>query len=253
MQTDESPTEGMRLQRYLALAGVASRRAAEDLIRAGRVTINKKIAILGNRVPEDAKVCVDGQRVVPAISRVLLVAYKPTGMMTTLRDPEGRPTIAQLIPKSLRLHPVGRLDYDTSGLLLLTNDGSLTHVLTHPRYGVEKTYRVQVRGRLGPEALLALQEGVTLEEGTTQPAKVRVIASRRILTTVDLTIHEGRNRQVRRMLEELGHPVDALTRTVFGPFRLGTLSPGEVREASDLEWAAVERIVGLASEDEDDG
>lgn len=249
----DDTVEPMRVQRYLARAGIASRRKAEDLIRSCRVTVDGRVAELGARVAAGAIVKVDGREIQPARILTLLVAHKPAGMVTTLRDPEGRPTVAALMPPGQRLHPVGRLDYDTSGLLLLTNDGGLTQLLSHPSFGVDKTYRVAVRGRLTPGALAALQSGMRLDDGSTQPALVRIIASRRDSTVVDLTIHEGRNRQVRRMLEELGFPVVSLTRTVFGPFALGELAIGAVREPTSRELEALRRIRDLASEDEVDG
>jgi 23S rRNA pseudouridine2605 synthase len=241
---DPAPADDvMRLQRYLALAGVASRRSAEDLIRARRVSVNGKTAKLGSSVKSGDDIRVNGERVWLAEERTLYIAHKPVGMMTTLSDPEGRPTIVSLMPRGVRLHPIGRLDFDTAGLLVLTNDGALTQRLSHPSFGVDKTYRVRVRGRLESTTLDLLQAGVRLEDGVTQPARVRVVARNREATTFDITIHEGRNRQVRRMLEELGHPVTDLMRIAFGPFRLGNLAPGAIRQPTPPERAALKRII----------
>lgn len=177
------------------------------------------------------------------------VLHKPPGVVTTMVDPQGRRTIASLLPKGgPRIVPVGRLDYDTSGVLLLTNDGDLTHVLTHPRYGVEKTYRAFIRGRLSPAAVRALLTGVQLEDGLTAPAKVRVVAARRDGSVIDISLHEGRNRQVRRMFAAVGHTVDSLVRMRFGPIALGSLGLGETRELTSRETAALRTIAEAAEE-----
>jgi 23S rRNA pseudouridine2605 synthase len=176
---------------------------------------------------------------------------KPHGVMTTMHDPEGRRTIADVLVRgkiTRRVVPVGRLDYDTSGVLLLTDDGALAHVLTHPRYGVEKTYRATVRGRLSPDQVATLQSGVRLEDGRAEPAQLRVVATNRERSVIDLTIHEGRNRQVRRMFEELDRPVLELTRLRFGPIGLGDLVPGAIREATARERAALRAIATAAAE-----
>jgi 23S rRNA pseudouridine2605 synthase len=166
-----------------------------------------------------------------------------------MRDPEGRRTVADVLARAKvtrRVVPVGRLDYDTSGVLLLTDDGTLAHVLTHPRYGVEKTYRAVLRGRLTPEAVAALQRGMRLDDGRAEPAQLRVVATRREQSVVDLTIHEGRNRQVRRMFDELGRPVVELTRLRFGPIALGDLAVGAIRAATPREVSALRAIAGAA-------
>jgi 23S rRNA pseudouridine2605 synthase len=230
----------MRLQRFLAQAGVASRRKAEELIVAGSVRVNGAIAReLGTVVDEaNDRIEYGGRVLALAATHAYFVLHKPYGVMTTMRDPEGRRTVADLMRAAgieRRVVPVGRLDYDTAGVLLLTDDGDLAHVLTHPRYGVEKTYRATIRGRLLPDQVKALREGVRLDDGTAAPAGLHVISTRRMQAVVDITIHEGRNRQVRRMFEALGHRVEALTRLRFGPIALGELAAGQVRPATEKE------------------
>jgi len=231
----------MRLQKYLAHAGVASRRAAERLIEQGKVRVNGKVVReLGTSVGESDRIDVSGTPVVLHTERTYLIVHKPAGMMTTMSDPEGRRTIRDLIPKdSPRIVPVGRLDYDTSGVLLLTNDGELAHVLTHPRFGVDKTYRAIVAGRLLPQDLKRLASGVKLEGSRTQSAQLRVVATRRDTSVIDITVHEGQNRQVRRMFEAVGHPVILLSRLRFGPLKLGDLPVGGSRRPSERELAAL--------------
>jgi 23S rRNA pseudouridine2605 synthase len=236
----------LRLQRYLAASGIASRRRSEELIVAGLVRVNGRVVReLGTSVESDDVVEYGGRIVAPALEAAYIVMNKPLGVVTTMRDPEGRRTIADLLQRQgwdRRVVPVGRLDYDTSGVLLLTDDGALAHVLTHPRFGVEKTYRATLRGRLTAEQVADLQRGMKLEDGPAQPARLRVVATRRGTSSVDVTIHEGRNRQVRRMFEELGHPVIGLTRLRFGPLALGSLAPGEIRDATAREVSALRVI-----------
>ena len=229
--------ENMRLQKLLAHAGVASRRAAEELIVRGKVRVNGKIVReLGTIVSSDDRIDVSGTPVKLQSEIAYLVMNKPVNVMTTMRDPQGRRTVADLIPKGLpRVVPVGRLDYDTSGVLLLTNDGELANVLTHPRFGVEKTYRAIVKGRLMPEEIKRLQSGVWLDEFRARSAQIRVVATRRDTSALDITIHEGKNRQVRRMFDAVGHPVVALARLRFGPVRLGDLPPGHTRPLTSRE------------------
>ncbi|MBV8579684.1 MAG: rRNA pseudouridine synthase [Candidatus Eremiobacteraeota bacterium] len=245
----------LRLQKYLAAAGVASRRRAEELIVAGRVRVGgRTVRELGTSVEDDAQVEVDGRVVRPAAVHTYVVLHKPVGVMTTMRDPEGRRTVADVVRRAgvtARVVPVGRLDYDTSGVLLLTDDGETANVLTHPRFGVEKMYRATVRGRLAPEAIEAIMRGVRLDEGRAAPAQLRVVAVRRDVSLVDITIHEGRNRQVRRMFEVVDHPVVALARLRFGPIALGELAPGAVRPATAREVAALHRIVTDAKAEAD--
>jgi 23S rRNA pseudouridine2605 synthase len=240
----------VRLQRYLAASGIASRRRSEELIVAGLVRVNGRVVReLGTSVAADDVVEYGGRIVAPALEAAYIVMNKPLGVVTTMRDPEGRRTIVDVLRQhgcERRVVPVGRLDYDTDGVLLLTDDGALAHVLTHPRFGVEKTYRATLRGRLGPDQVARMQHGMKLDDGQAQPARLRVVAARRDTSSVDVTIHEGRNRQVRRMFEELGHPVVALTRLRFGPIGLGTLAPGELRDATPREVAALRVIADAA-------
>lgn len=230
-----------RLQKVLAAAGFGSRRACEELIAEGRVTVDGAVAELGNRVdPETAQVEVDG---VPVSVRPGLVYYllnKPRGVVTTASDPQGRRTVVDLVPAEPRVFPVGRLDADTEGLLILTNDGDLTHRLTHPSYGVEKEYLAEVEGGAPtPGQLRQLRTGVELEDGVTAPAKAAAVPPR----GVRLTIHEGRNHQVRRMCEAVGHPVVRLVRTRIGPLADRRLKPGEWRELTTDEVRALEQTI----------
>jgi 23S rRNA pseudouridine2605 synthase len=197
---------------------------------------------LGTLVGPGDRVEVEGAALSLPDAPTYLLLHKPLGVVTTLRDPQGRRTIAELVPAGPRVVPVGRLDYDTAGALLLTDDGDLAHVLTHPRYGVEKTYRATIAGRLSATDVRCLREGLELPEYRAAGAKVRTVAVRRDHSVVDLTIHEGRNRQVRRMFERLGHPVIALTRTQFGPLKLGGLPAGHARPLTEKERAALLRL-----------
>jgi 23S rRNA pseudouridine2605 synthase len=232
--------EGERLQKVLARAGIGSRRVCEILIDEGRVTVNGRKVRLGARVrPEIDEVTVDGVPIGVAPGLVHFLLNKPAGVVTTAEDTHGRPTVVELVPDEPRVHPVGRLDLDTEGLLLLTNDGTLTHRLTHPSFGVEKEYLAEVEGEPGRGALRRLREGVDLEDGRTAPAKASLLGP----STLRITIHEGRNRQVRRMCEAVGHPVRRLVRTRIGPLRDPHLSPGEWRPLTTEELRALERAV----------
>jgi 23S rRNA pseudouridine2605 synthase len=230
----------VRLAKYLAHAGVASRRAAERLIADGRVTVDgEQVTDPARDVDASRDVRFDGRPVASEPHAVYLL-NKPAGVVSTARDPQGRRTVVQLVPSPQRLYPVGRLDADSTGLILLTNDGALAHRLTHPSFEVPRTYRALVRHPPVKEAALRrLREGLELEDGPTAPAKVRRLAGDRL----ELTIHEGRKRQVRRMCEAVGHPVRALERVAFGPLRLGALEPGEHRRLTPAE---VERLRSLA-------
>lgn len=231
-----------RLNKYLARGGVASRRAADDLIARGAVRVNGRVVReLGTLVSAGDVVEVGGVAVTPPDAYTYAVLHKPTGVMTTMRDPRGRRTVAQLLPSGPRIVPVGRLDFDTSGVLLLTDDGDLANRLLHPRFGVEKTYRAVISGRLSADDVRRLNAGVALDDSPAAGAKLRVISRRGDSSVVDITIHEGRNRQVRRMFEALGHRVLELSRLRFGPIALGELAPGRVRPLSERERAALER------------
>jgi len=230
--------EGDRLQKVLAQAGIGSRRTCEDLIAAGRVEVDGETAQLGRRVDiNHDRVTVDG---VPIAVRPGLVYYlvnKPTGVVSTASDPQGRVTLTSMVPGEPRVYPVGRLDADSEGLILLTNDGELTNRLTHPSFGVEKEYLVMVDGTPKPAAMRLLRNGVQLEDGMTAPARVSAVGD----GTLRITIHEGRKRQVRRMGDAIGHPVRRLVRTRIGPLRIGSLHPGEWRQLTTDEVRAVER------------
>ena len=224
----------MRLNAYLARAGVASRRAADELIKDGRVHVNGAPGQLNTFVQPSDVVEVDGRRL-SAQRAAYVLLHKPAGVVTTAHDPQGRPTVVDLVSHDVRVVPVGRLDADTTGVLLLTNDGQLAHRLAHPRYGVEKVYEVEVEGEPEDATLRRLAEGVELEDGRTAPARTRRLARSRI----ELTLHEGRNRQVKRMLDAVGHPVRRLHRSRYGGLTLDGLAPGEWRELTDREVAAL--------------
>jgi 23S rRNA pseudouridine2605 synthase len=228
----------MRLAKFLAHAGVASRRAAEQLVFGGRVAVGGEVVRDPARdVSEDAEVTVDGKPV-GVERRVVHALNKPAGVVSTAHDTHGRRTVVDLVPSSARLYPVGRLDADSTGLILLTNDGALAHRLTHPSFEVPRVYRATVRrAPVREKALRALREGVELDDGRTAPARVRRLAPDKL----ELTIHEGRKRQVRRMCEAVGHPVVALERVAFGPLRLGRLGPGEHRRLTRAEVEALRR------------
>jgi 23S rRNA pseudouridine2605 synthase len=244
----------MRLAKYLAHAGVASRRAAETVIAGGRVNVDGEIVLDPARdVDEHSRVIVDGRMLSGPEARVVYALHKPLGVVSTARDPHGRPTVLELVdanparpaagaePARPRLYPVGRLDADSSGLILLTNDGELANRLTHPRFEVQKTYRATLGGApAGDGVLRALRRGVELDDGPTAPARVRRLAG----DLIEITIHEGRNRQVRRMCEAAGRPVLALERVAVGPLRLGGLAVGEHRRLTERE---IETLRSLSS------
>jgi len=237
--------QGERLQKVLATRGWGSRRVCEELIAAGRVTVDGEVAVLGRRVDPDVdRVEVDG---VPIGTKPGLVYYllnKPAGVVTTAHDPQGRPTVVQIVPDEPRVYPVGRLDVTTEGLLLLTNDGDLAQRLTHPSHGVEKEYLAEVAGgRVSQGRIRALREGVELDDGMTAPAQV----SQPDPGVLRITIHEGRNRQVRRMCEAIGHPVERLVRVRIGTLQDRTLKPGEWRELDQQELKALIESAGARS------
>ena len=226
----------MRLNAYLARAGVASRRKADELIIAGRVTVNGEPGQLNTFVLRDDVVELDGRLLAKQrLTHVLL--HKPAGVVTTARDPGGRPTVVELVEHDSRVVPVGRLDADTTGALLLTNDGDLAHRLAHPRYEVDKVYEVEVEGKPSEDTLRRLADGVELEDGMTAPADVRRLGPSRI----ELTLHEGRKHQVKRMCEALGHPVRRLHRSSYANLTLEGLAPGEWRELTRDEVETLRR------------
>jgi 23S rRNA pseudouridine2605 synthase len=230
----------MRLAKHLAHAGVASRRAAEALIADGRVTVDGTVVTDPARdVDGTEAIALDGEAVGGGGPRVVYAVHKPAGVVSTARDTHGRRTVVDLVATAQRLYPVGRLDTETTGLILLTNDGELAHALTHPSFEVPKTYRARIEGRPNDRALRALREGVELEDGLTAPARVRRVSAHEL----ELTIHEGRTRQVRRMLEAVGHRVVGLRRVAFGPLQLGDLAAGRHRR---LTAAEVERLRGAS-------
>jgi 23S rRNA pseudouridine2605 synthase len=225
-----------RLQKVLARAGLGSRRACEDLIREGRVTVNGRVATLGDRVdPRADRVEVDGGRVPLDPELRYLALHKPRGVVTTARDPQGRPDVSRYYPEGVRVFPVGRLDRDTEGLLLLTNDGELANRLLHPRYGVEREYLAEVEGRPTERALTALRRGVELEDGPARAVSARRVGGSGERGAVRVVMTEGRKREVRRLLAAVGLPVRRLVRVRVGPIRLGRLRPGEVRELEPAE------------------
>jgi 23S rRNA pseudouridine2605 synthase len=236
----DEETGGQRLQKVLARAGLGSRRVCENLIAAGRVTVNGEVAVLGRRVmTETDVVAVDGVQIGVREGLVYYLLNKPRGVVTTASDPHATRTVVELVPAEPRVFPVGRLDADTEGLLLLTNDGDLTHRLTHPSFGVEKEYLAEVEGAPSAGAVRRLREGIELEDGMTAPAKATLTPP----SMLTITIHEGRNRQVRRMCDAIGHPVLRLVRTRIGPLVDRSLKPGTYRDLSLDEVCALERAV----------
>ena len=230
----------MRLNAWLARAGVASRRGADELIKAGRVTVNGEPAQLNTFVASRDRVALDGH--VLAKQRLAYVLlHKPAGVVTTASDPQGRPTVVDLVDHPVRVVPVGRLDADTTGVLLLTNDGELAHRLAHPRHEIDKIYVADVEGAPSDNTLAALEEGVELDDGPTAPATARRLKRGR----VELTIHEGRTHQVKRMLAAVGHPVRRLHRSRYGSLSVDGLEPGEWRELTAGEVAALRRLAKL--------
>ncbi len=237
--------EGERLQKALARAGYGSRRACEVLIDAGRVTVDGQVAILGQRVdPERHVICVDGKLAQTVENKIYFLLNKPLGVVTTASDPQNRPTVLDLVSTDTRIFPVGRLDMNTEGLLLLTNDGRLAHLLTHPSSGIPKEYLARVDGDPSPGDLRRLREGVMLEDGMTAPAQVSRVSE----GLIRIVIHEGRNRQVRRMCSAVGHDVTRLVRTRIGPLQDATLTPGAFRQLSISEVRKLMEAVGLTAE-----
>ena len=235
-----------RIQKVLSRAGVASRRTVEQMIENGRIRVNDEPARLGQRIdPTKDVVKVDGSRVPLHEDLVHYMLNKPAGVVATADDPEGRPTVVELVDPAARVWPVGRLDLDSEGLILLTNDGELTLHLTHPRYGVAKTYVAEVEGSFSPRIARALERGIELDDGPTAPARVKILERSARGSVVELVLHEGRNRQARRMLEAVGHPVRRLVRTAIGPLKLGRLKPGAHRKLSPAEVGELYKASGL--------
>lgn len=238
----------LRLQKFLSESGVASRRASEELITSGRVRVNGETATLGMSVdPETDEIVLDEKPVLKVQQSVTVMLYKPKGVVSTSDDPQGRKTVQDYVKDiPARLYNVGRLDINSEGLILMTNDGELAHRMTHPRFSVEKTYYAVCDGKLLPSEIVSLVNGVMLDDGMTAPAKVtHVRPTKAGDTSFSITIHEGKNRQIRRMLEAVGHRTLRLKRERFGPLSLGELKPGETRRLTDEELTALRRALGL--------
>lgn len=238
-----------RLHKFLAHAGAGSRRQAEEMIREGRVTVNgETVREMGTKIdPLTDVVALDGERIAGREGKAYLLLNKPPRVVTTLRDPGHRMKVSDLLKGiRARVYPVGRLDYMTEGLLLLTNDGELAYRLTHPRFKVDKTYLAQVEGMVEEASLQKLRRGIILEDGPTGPARVRLAERGNGYTRLEITIHEGRNRQVRRMCQAIGHPVQALKRIRFGPLQLGDLQPGSYRHLTPKEISALKKACRLS-------
>jgi 23S rRNA pseudouridine2605 synthase len=241
-----------RLQKILARAGLASRREAERWILEGRITVNGTVVRkLGSQAdPAKDSIKVDGKRVKPVAAPLYYAFHKPPGIITTLNDPERRPDLTPYLARlgeKRRVFPVGRLDYNTTGILLLTNDGELALRLTHPRFGVKKIYRVKLSACPSEEDLAHLRKGIRLDDGMTAPARVRIVEKLKKNAWVEIELHEGRRREVRRMFEALGYFVEKLIRVRFGPVSLGTLAPGTLRPLSQIEVQSLKRAVGFSA------
>lgn len=244
---DDSAEDGVRLQKVLAAAGVASRRASEQLITDGRVEVNGKVVtVQGMRVnPDHDVIRVDGERIPPPRRHVYVVLNKPRGVVSTMDDPQGRPTLSQYLQgRKERLFHVGRLDTDTEGLLILTNDGEFAHRLAHPSYEVSKTYVAEVLGSVDRATLNKLRRPLVLDDGPVHAEQVRLVSATAERSMVNITLHEGRNRIVRRMLDSVGHPVRRLSRVAIGPVKLGNLKPGEIRDLDQSELGKLLDLVG---------
>ncbi|MBI1727996.1 MAG: rRNA pseudouridine synthase [Candidatus Rokubacteria bacterium] len=237
----------MRLSKILAQAGLASRRGAEALLEAGRVTVNGAVRLEPGAQADPAtdRIALDGRPVGAREAYAYVLLHKPRGYVTTLRDPEGRPVVTDLLPPGApRLFPVGRLDYDAEGLLLLTNDGELTNRLLHPRYEIPRVYQVEVERHVGPDDLDGWRRGVLLPDGPALPSTVRILKHEKGNTWLSVTFKEGRYREVKRYCKALGHPVIRLRRVQFGPLRLGTLQPGRTRPLSAAELDGLRNLRG---------
>jgi len=237
----------MRLQKYLASSGVASRRKCEEYIQEGRISVNgNTITQLGTQVSDEDIVTYDHQIVRCNAQYVYYILNKPVGYVTTVKDEKDRPTVLDLMREiPTRIFPVGRLDYNTSGLLMLTNDGELTYALTHPKHDVNKTYQVKVKGRVSDAAIENLESGIFIEGRKTAPARVDIIQINDVTTTLSIIIHEGRNRQIRKMCDAIEHEVLRLSRTAIGDMRLEGLSPGKYRKLTEREIVYLKKIGGI--------
>ena len=246
--TEPGDSSGERIQKVLARCGVGSRRECDLIVAEGRVEINGVMALPGERVPDGACITVDGVEIPTAPDIVVYLLNKPVDVISTSSDPQGRRTVIELVPDEPRVFSVGRLDADTEGVLLLTNDGDLANRLTHPSHGVEKEYLAEVDGIVGRAALRRLREGIELDDGMTAPAAVRLVQQQDDRAVIELIIHEGRNRQVRRMCEAVGHPVRRLVRTRVGPLRATGVAPGDWRRLAPEEVIALVRAIGKPDE-----
>ncbi len=233
-----------RIQKIIAMMGIASRRKAEDLILSGRITVNGKVATIGMKAdPERDHIKLDGKILTKSQPKAYLAFYKPKGVITSLSDPEGRPTIKDFLKRvRIRVFPVGRLDYDTEGLILLTNDGDISNSITHPAKKIPKTYLVKVKGSIEGVEISKLSNGIKLEDGMTLPAKVRIIGHSENNSWLEITIYEGRKRQIRRMFDAVGHPVLKLKRVAINGIFLGDLKAGEIRYLTDEEIRHLKRL-----------
>jgi pseudouridine synthase len=230
----------MRIHKYLAHSSVASRRHAEEMVAEGKVKINGHLAKIGDIVDsEHDKITVDGKTAELETQEIYYLVHKPRGVVSAVSDPDGRRTVTSLVPGGSRLYPVGRLDYDSEGLMLLTNDGELAFRLTHPKFEVNKTYRVLVKGVMNEKSVGYLEQGVTVDGVKTAPAEVSIVEAQSNNTWIDITIHEGRNRQIRKMCEAVGYPVMRLIRTKFGPWELGDLPSGQYRALTPADVAKI--------------
>lgn len=235
MDEVENSSEKIRLQKLLANLGLASRRVIEEMIVGGRIVVNGKVAVLGDKANSEDTIEIDGEKLVLDVETKTFLLNKPLGVISTAKDEQGRQTVVDLIETNLRLFPIGRLDARTSGLILVSNDGDLTYKLTHPKFGVEKKYVTRITGQINNANVEILRNGVELEDGITAKAKVRVLAKKSEETLLEIAIHEGRNRQIRRMIDAIGHEVIDLTRVQIGPISDKNLRPGEYRELTVAE------------------
>lgn len=242
--TDETPNETIRLQKLLGAAGLASRRVIESMIIEGRISVNGEVAVLGTKASTTDAITLDGNPLTLNAETVTYLLHKPLGVISTASDEQGRQTVVDLIDSDERLFPIGRLDAQTSGLILISNDGDLTHKLTHPKFGVDKKYVARLEGHVNQNSVDELREGVELEDGMTAPAHVRVLARKSDQTLIEISIHEGRNRQIRRMAEVIGHPVISLQRIQIGPIHDEKLKSGQYRL---LTVAEIQALYGAAS------